>query len=233
MASGPVCLCGTRRFIAAEKQYARDFLGHVNPYTGKPYTEEPAVAFVEIINENGILCAWPRGRIKKLWSAALVADLQAAWNVYLKQKYRTTVALRRAWAEGETGGEGGELLQNPDFHQGTAKWTLQCVAPSKGELNASQDGYDGKPCLVATCDSKSNASWHVNLQQTGLVIKRGHTYQLSFAAKADVPVQPRASVTKASPPYSDLGLSMTPDLSNQWRRFSQRFVAPKRSARAG
>ena len=92
------------RFIEAEKQYARDFLGHVNPYTGKAYTEEPAVAFVEIINENGILCAWPRDHIKKTWSAALVADLQAAWNVYLKQKYRTTDALRQAWAEGETGG---------------------------------------------------------------------------------------------------------------------------------
>ncbi|MGQ9562643.1 MAG: cellulase family glycosylhydrolase [Thermogutta sp.] len=41
-----------KRFIEAKKQYARDFFGHVNQYTGKPYTEEPAVAMLEIMNEN-------------------------------------------------------------------------------------------------------------------------------------------------------------------------------------
>jgi len=95
------------RFIEAEKQYARDFFGHVNRYTGKPYTEEPAVAFVEIINENGILCAWPRGHLKKSWSDALVADLRTAWNVHLKRKYQTTDALRKAWAgDGTAAGTG-------------------------------------------------------------------------------------------------------------------------------
>ena len=31
-------------FIETEKQFARDFFGHVNPYTGKAYTEEPCVS---------------------------------------------------------------------------------------------------------------------------------------------------------------------------------------------
>ena len=212
------------RFIEAEKQYARDFLGHVNQYTGKPYTEEPAVAFVEIVNENGILCAWPRGHIKRSWSDALVADLQAAWKVCLKQKYQTTDALRQAWAEGETNGGGDELLRNPGFAEGTEGWALQCVAPSTGELKASPDGYEGKPCVVATCDPKSNQTWHVNLQQTGLAVEKGCTYQLSFAARADRPVTPRVSVTQGYEPWGDLGLSMEPDLTKEWQRFSQCFV---------
>jgi hypothetical protein len=211
------------RFIEAEKQFARDFFGHVNRYTGKPYTEEPAVAFVEIINENGILCAWPRGHIKKTWSAALVADLQAAWNAYLKQKYQKTDALRRAWVEGEKIA-GGEVLRNPGFAQGAEGWALQCVAPSNGELKALSDGYEGKPCVVATCDPKSKETWHVNLHQIGLAIEKDAIYQLTFAAKADRPVTARASVTQGYQPWNNLGLTLSFDLTQQWQRFSDCFA---------
>ena len=42
------------RLIELEKEYARLLLTHVNPYTGAAYRDEPAVALVEILNENGI-----------------------------------------------------------------------------------------------------------------------------------------------------------------------------------
>jgi hypothetical protein len=42
------------RLIALQKEYARMLLGHVNPYTGRAYRDEPAVAIVEILNENGL-----------------------------------------------------------------------------------------------------------------------------------------------------------------------------------
>ena len=42
------------RLIALEKEYARMLLTHVNPYTGAAYKDEPAVAIVEILNENGV-----------------------------------------------------------------------------------------------------------------------------------------------------------------------------------
>lgn len=42
------------RMIELQKEYARQLLAHRNPYTGKPYTEDPAVAIVEINNENAI-----------------------------------------------------------------------------------------------------------------------------------------------------------------------------------
>jgi hypothetical protein len=42
------------RLIALEKEYARQLLTHLNPYTGKAYRDEPAVAIVEILNENGL-----------------------------------------------------------------------------------------------------------------------------------------------------------------------------------
>jgi hypothetical protein len=42
------------RLIELEKEYARLLLAHVNPYTGTAYKDEPAVALVEILNENGL-----------------------------------------------------------------------------------------------------------------------------------------------------------------------------------
>ncbi|OPZ22831.1 MAG: Carbohydrate binding domain protein [candidate division BRC1 bacterium ADurb.BinA364] len=212
------------RFIEAEKQFARDYLCHVNAYTGLAYTEEPAVAYVEIINENGLIGAWARGSVKRTWSDALAADLRTAWNRHLRKKYRTTAALREAWA-GESEADGGELLRNPGFADGTAGWSMQLVAPYTGRLSASKNGYRGMPCLEAVCDQRSEKTWHVNLQQTGFPIEQDCLYQVSFAAKAEQPVLLRIGLTKGAAPWSDLGLSMEAGLSRDWQRFSERFVA--------
>ena len=42
------------RLVALQKEYAQMLLTHVNPYTGTAYRDEPAVAIVEILNENGV-----------------------------------------------------------------------------------------------------------------------------------------------------------------------------------
>ncbi len=42
------------RLIELQKEYARRILTHRNPYTGNEYRHEPAVALVEILNENAI-----------------------------------------------------------------------------------------------------------------------------------------------------------------------------------
>lgn len=42
------------RLIELEKEYAKNLLTHVNPYTKTAYRDEPAIAIVEILNENAI-----------------------------------------------------------------------------------------------------------------------------------------------------------------------------------
>ena len=42
------------RMIELQKDYARQLLDHLNPYTKLEYREDPAVAFVEINNENAL-----------------------------------------------------------------------------------------------------------------------------------------------------------------------------------
>lgn len=47
-----------RPYIEFQKNYAKMLLTHKNAYTGTTYAEEPAVAFVEVNNENSIISRW-------------------------------------------------------------------------------------------------------------------------------------------------------------------------------
>ena len=75
------------RCIELQKEYARDLLTHVNKYTGNAYTDEPAVAMIEISNEDrGLVVTRRRNSIKKL-AKPYQDELEKKWNEWLKKKY--------------------------------------------------------------------------------------------------------------------------------------------------
>lgn len=78
------------------QEYARQLLTHRNPYTGAEYRHEPAVAIVELVNENSIVEAWFSDRLlgqntqknPGTWTdiTAWYADqLTAKYNQWLKE----------------------------------------------------------------------------------------------------------------------------------------------------
>jgi len=91
---------GYQPLIKLEQEYARMLLTHRNPYTRMTYAEDPAVAFVEICNENGLLSAWFRGRIDEM-AEVFLAVLRRRWNTWLAKRYGSTRKLRQAWNEDE------------------------------------------------------------------------------------------------------------------------------------
>jgi len=76
------------RLIELEKEYARRLLTHVNPYTGKAYRDEPAVALVEIVNENGL---YPGFRAPTIYYDD---ELTAQFNAWLAQHPERLAKLR-------------------------------------------------------------------------------------------------------------------------------------------
>lgn len=46
------------RMLELQREYARQLLTHVNAYTHQAYCDEPAVAAVEIVNENSLFLPW-------------------------------------------------------------------------------------------------------------------------------------------------------------------------------
>ncbi|MGI5869320.1 MAG: sugar-binding protein [Kiritimatiellia bacterium] len=77
------------------KRSATEILDHRNPYTGRAWGEEPAVATIEIINENGPFWDW----------SFKVSDgvhrwYDAEWNAWLLAKYGSREKLDAAWTDG-------------------------------------------------------------------------------------------------------------------------------------
>ena len=64
------------RLIELQKEYARQLLTHANPYTKNEYRNDPAVAMVEINNENAL---WTGARGPSPYYDQELADLYNAW----------------------------------------------------------------------------------------------------------------------------------------------------------
>jgi hypothetical protein len=67
-------------YIEMQKDYAKKLLHHRNPYTGTIYSEEPAVAFVEVNNENSLISNW---KYLPQLNAAHRAELGRQWKAWL------------------------------------------------------------------------------------------------------------------------------------------------------
>lgn len=91
-----------RRLITLQKEYATQYLTHLNPYTGLRYVDDPAVAVVQVMNENSIY--WS---IEKE-APSYVAELDARWNGWLRERYTDTKTLDKAW----TRLDGAQTLKN-------------------------------------------------------------------------------------------------------------------------
>lgn len=112
------------RLIALQKEYARQLLDHVNPFTGVRYADEPAVCLVEIVNENSLLEFWVGGYLTRgeaesrhgHWypvAPYYVDKLDRLWNDWLARRYPDRAALSAAW--------GGDLREYEDPLRGSVQ----------------------------------------------------------------------------------------------------------------
>jgi hypothetical protein len=116
------------RLIALQKDYARQLLTHLNPYTTTEYRNEPAIAIVEIVNENSVLEFWQRNwfRGKLVHGApAFQLDLTPYHKTLLTQLYNDWLRKTYSAAElehlrslaGLHSGQPFSLTQRQDFAQ--------------------------------------------------------------------------------------------------------------------
>jgi hypothetical protein len=84
-------------FQAVHRSWARGLLTTRNPYTGKPLAAEPAVAIVEIQNEDSFFF-WTFTRTNI--PAAHLAILDAEFGAWAAKRYGSATAALAAWGEG-------------------------------------------------------------------------------------------------------------------------------------
>ncbi|MDI6782795.1 MAG: hypothetical protein QME64_01740, partial [bacterium] len=96
-----------RRLIDLQKEYAEEWLiKHINPYTGLANGKDPAVALIELENEDSLL--FDPGKWNNFVEPYRI-EFIGLWNDYLTRKYKTTDALKKAWTN-----EKGECSLQPD-----------------------------------------------------------------------------------------------------------------------
>ena len=215
------------RMIDLQKKYARDLLTHVNPYTKNPYTREPAVAFVEISNEDALFAVWGWGQLDRL-PEPYAGTFRTLWNTWLRKKYGTTEKLRNAWSAGAVP-LGDEMLRNGDFSKPPAQgWDLERDDEAQAEWSVQPAGPQRKPCLRLVMNRPGQVGWHPQITHGRLAVKTETPYTLEFQMRSDKKRRVGVNAMMAHEPWENLGFSADVDLSPDWRRFRFTFV-PDRS----
>ncbi len=217
----------TPALIDAQKKYARQLLTHINPYRKVRYADDPAVAIVEITNENSFFMWGSEATLRTL--PPYYADiLQKKFNTWLKEKYGSDQKLRKVWAEGVEQ-LGSDLLTNGNFRTtGPGKsiptnWNLEQHSGCKASM--SRRRYGSRDALRIEIDKADDTEWHLQLNQGGISIKAGQYYTVVFEAAADESRKISCGLSQVNSPWSNLGLSRGVELSKKWQTFRLGFVA--------
>jgi len=214
-----------------EKEYARQLLTHRNSYTGLTYAEDPAVAFVEIVNEQGLIHGWLGGVVDGL-PDAFKGELWAKWNRYLSLKYVSDEKLAEAWDGEEGQSSQAELLENGNFEAGLEGWAVE-VHDGAEAFNEVVEASGGQKALEIDVTNLGSASWHVQFNYPGLEVKAGEKYLVKFRARADGEARISISLKQAHDPWKDLSIRVGIGLTPEWGEYEVALTAsePELNAR--
>ncbi len=211
-----------RRMIELQKDFARQLLTTKNPYTGLSLAEDPAVAVVEINNENSILGYFTRdlGQGLHRLPEPFRANLQSLWNDWLAGHYSDSADLAAAWAETP------DLDASPVLDPATATWSAKIQPGSHATLTPGADGSAFTVDIPVT----PGPDWHVQVSTYDLPLKDNTVYTVSFEARAakegtiGVGVSPDS---RAEPvlEWRSLGLLAGGQIGPEWKTISLAFPA--------
>ena len=114
-----------QRLIELQQDYAKRLLvTHINPYTKLAYAADPAIALLEIYDENGLFIR------RDDWQTLVEpyqTELLQQWNTWLRYRYRTTAALKAAWTDYSGG---CALIAGESLEQATVKLPVMTLSDS-------------------------------------------------------------------------------------------------------
>ncbi len=197
--------------IEMQKQYARQLLHHTNPYTGLRYVDDPALAIVEINNENSLLGFWWRGTMDDL-DPLFANELRARWNKWLRQRHTSTAKAAQTWRSDTPSGSqpGPELVKNPKFTDPASParhWTLQNLNTPEPILTLAPPpppppGANPPPGIALNLQPESApGKASAVFFQTGFSLVPGKRYTLKIKISATTPQPLNLGIMDSGQPY--------------------------------
>jgi len=204
--------------IEEQKRYARMLMGHVNAYTGNAYAEEPAVAMVELTNENGLLMVYfgAAGGLDDL-PRPCMEELQKLFNAWLRDHYASTDELRAAWSRGEVPGNDANLVAMPP--------TLQVAGTAAARMSQAP-GPNGGKAYTVNVTASSDQAWHTQLLWTPFAVQKGTAYALRLRMRANREKAVYLSCGQNHDPWNALGLYQQVTVGPEWRDYEFFLTAP-------
>ena len=213
------------QLITLQKEYARQLLTHVNPYTNTNLANEPTVALVEMINENTLYGMWKDGVLKHIKNGGNLLQrhitfLDSAWNAFVLRKYGTQQALQTAWAA-PNGATPVNRIQNGDFEALTlgANWQNELHNGAQAQFGTdANDRMSGVQSARVQITTATGTDWHIQFKHVNLSFKKDTNYIIRFAAKADRNRQIAVNLMRNDDPYTWYG-GQSFDLNTTWQTF--------------
>ncbi len=166
------------RLIELQKDYAKQILTHCNPYTKTEYRNEPALAIVEILNENALYIGFR--------STPYYNDqLTELYNVWLKKNLSAEKLDKLREMAGVSGDEPIPCLKRREIREAPKeRYDTEMDFFTETETNFYEDMYSylkdslGVRCpIIATADhSHSGSSYPMLMATSQLDILDGHAY---------------------------------------------------------
>ena len=185
-----------KRLIELQKEFAKDFLTHFNPYTQTKYTDEPSVVIVEIVNENSLIESWFSGRLlgknsikyPGTWSdipSSYEKQLTEKFNAWLKTSY-SEEEMRMLKKECHLSGKDQVPRLKPDEFETASRFRFHTEATFYMETekaffldmsNYLKNEVGVKVPIVGTADHNHWKSGYPHVTSTSLLdVVDGHVY---------------------------------------------------------
>ena len=206
------------RLIELQREYVRQLLTHTNPYTGRAYREEPAVAVIEFVNENSLVEAWTQNRLvgtqtnrpSDTWHdipPSYAADLTKKYNAWLPQ--HVTAAKLAQWraADGQVPRLRKEQFAKADAERFEAEASFYMEVERNFFLNMSKflrEEVGAKSLFIGDSDHGHGLSGYplaASLAQLDVV--DGHVYWQHPNYHNDPKTQKRIGFSIANTPMVD------------------------------
>ena len=197
-------------FVEFQKQYARDLLTAVSPYSHLPMTDDPGVFCVEINNENPINYLEQLDKLAEIQGTPWGDSLLDFWRKWLGRKYGSVSAAVKAWSAGAQPLSTTNMVAGGVPHyEGQRRGFFEPSQQPDGtyELKLLQDGA---------------LEWSYQMHFYDIVLKENTRYLARFKARCDVPRRIHVGLCHAEPPwytYSSQQINLTPE----WQSFECRL----------
>lgn len=215
----------TPDIIEAQKQYARMLLTHQNKYRPYRYADDPAIAIVEITNENSLFM-WSAPNILPNLPDYYAALLGRQYNQWLKNKYGTMEKLVAAW-NAKSIPLGQNLLTNGDFaafknSDSPDRWALEQHQTAKAKTTLQS--YKNKTAVRIEPVQIDDIDWHLQFNQGSIKLEKGKDYTLTFEAAAQTKRTISAAVNQAHEPWQSMGFAQDMSLTAEWKQYRFRLT---------